>query len=135
MNLYKITLLSSSLFLFACSNETAQENINATPTTETVETPTVQSATPVQENVNADMPAVYTQDNSEVQINPPHGQPGHDCAVPVGAPLPTAGSATQQPVAPSFLQPTTAPEGVTVNPPHGQPGHDCAVPVGAPLYN
>lgn len=26
--------------------------------------------------------------NNTGKINPPHGQPGHDCAVPVGAPLP-----------------------------------------------
>lgn len=26
--------------------------------------------------------------NNAGKVNPPHGQPGHDCAVPVGAPLP-----------------------------------------------
>ncbi|HTM65196.1 MAG TPA: hypothetical protein VL093_02670 [Flavipsychrobacter sp.] len=71
-------------------------------------------------------------------INPPHGQPGHDCAVAVGAPLNS--SAGNQ--APQAQQPTTTPAqsstpagngSARINPPHGQPGHDCDVAVGAPL--
>jgi len=73
-------------------------------------------------------------------INPPHGQPGHDCAVPVGAPL-NSSSADNQP-APQIQQPATSPAqsstpasngAARINPPHGQPGHDCDVAVGAPL--
>jgi hypothetical protein len=73
-------------------------------------------------------------------INPPHGQPGHDCAVPVGAPL-NSSSADNQP-APQVQQPATLPAqsstpasngAARINPPHGQPGHDCDVAVGAPL--
>lgn len=73
-------------------------------------------------------------------LNPPHGQPGHDCAVAVGAPLngsPSANSAA--PSAPAMNFPTATPSpmpvtgGQRLNPPHGQPGHDCAVQVGAPL--
>ncbi len=48
--------------------------------------------------------------------NPPHGQPGHRCDIPVGAPLTTATNSS-----------------VTLNPPHGQPGHRCDIPVGEPL--
>ncbi len=62
------------------------------------------------------------------QLNPPHGEPGHDCAVPVGAPLNSGNTAPA--VAPSS-QPANA--NAKLNPPHGEPGHDCAVPVGAPL--
>ncbi len=73
------------------------------------------------------------------KINPAHGQLGHDCAVPVGAPLTQKNNAqkvaaptttitsTPQPVAP---KPSS---GQKINPAHGQPGHDCAVPVGSPL--
>ena len=84
---------------------------------------------------------------SGLLTNPAHGQPGHDCALPVGAPLKqnintsqattipaptttvpvTAQPSTPQPIA---QQPS---KGEKLNPAHGQPGHDCAIPVGAPL--
>ena len=74
-------------------------------------------------------------------LNPPHGQPGHDCAIAVGAPL--KGSPTASPAKPAapmnFSTPTPKPSpirasgGQRLNPAHGQPGHDCAVEVGAPL--
>lgn len=88
------------------------------------------------------------------RVNPPHGEPGHDCAVAVGAPLPDknapAGAQVQTapqtsvnippsgPPATSVMTApaqtgTTPPTGPGLNPPHGQPGHDCAIPVGAPL--
>jgi len=80
-------------------------------------------------------------------MNPPHGQPGHDCAIPVGQPLNSAPKAAQTqpnlnvPSGPRInMTPPTAPQQSTttttapgMNPPHGQPGHDCAIPVGAPL--
>ena len=81
-------------------------------------------------------------------VNPPHGQPGHNCDLAVGAPL-TGNPATTQPVnaAPAnqlLTQPQVtiaAPQGasapassnVRLNPAHGQPGHNCAVEVGKPL--
>ncbi|WP_348799792.1 hypothetical protein [Flavobacterium adhaerens] len=87
-------------------------------------------------------------------MNPPHGQPGHRCDIPVGSPLnskpatttttttPTAtsGEVTKsvsvQPPVPALLSPSSAnatetPEGM--NPPHGQAGHRCDIAVGAPL--
>lgn len=79
-------------------------------------------------------------------MNPPHGQPGHDCAIAVGAPLnsapskpaatttsatPQVISTTAQPAATPTAAPTVTAPGM--NPPHGQPGHDCAIAVGAPL--
>lgn len=76
--------------------------------------------------------------NEEVKLNPAHGQPGHDCAIPVGAPLNGTATNTQTPAPTNNTQSTTvSPVRVdqtpSVNPPHGEPGHDCAVPVGAPL--
>lgn len=71
--------------------------------------------------------------NSGVKINPPHGEPGHDCAVPVGNPLPSAVGGTITPtITPTVNTPKTN-SSVKLNPPHGEPGHDCAVPVGNPL--
>ncbi|MFO7999290.1 MAG: hypothetical protein R6U86_09960 [Bacteroidales bacterium] len=73
------------------------------------------------------------------RLNPPHGQPGHICEIPVGSPLPSssgttapAGSSTgSQPVA--TTTPTPSGETRRLNPPHGQPGHICEIPVGSPL--
>lgn len=90
---------------------------------------------------------------SSVRLNPAHGQPGHDCAIAVGAPLKGSvakvaapAPAPVQATAPNFSVasvPAAAPvqatapnfgvPNVKVNPAHGQPGHDCAVAVGAPL--
>ena len=78
-------------------------------------------------------------------INPPHGQPGHDCKIPVGQPLDgsklTTGNTTQtmtnqggpriNMTPPASAPATQTPPGI--NPPHGQPGHDCKIPVGQPL--
>ncbi|TPE44089.1 hypothetical protein [Pontibacter mangrovi] len=65
--------------------------------------------------------------NATMALNPPHGEPGHNCALPVGAPL--DGTPLPRLIRPN-LSPIT-PAGM--NPPHGQPGHDCSIPVGAPL--
>lgn len=85
-------------------------------------------------------------------MNPPHGQPGHRCDIPVGSPLnskpasatastpvPSSGeiskSISVQPPVPALLSTSSAntetPEGM--NPPHGQAGHRCDIAVGAPL--
>jgi hypothetical protein len=80
-------------------------------------------------------------------VNPPHGQPGHDCSVAVGAPLKGGTPATAQPMMSQTATPAPAvslpantntntgsnTSGAKINPPHGQPGHDCSVAVGAPL--
>jgi hypothetical protein len=94
------------------------------------------------------------QPGAAANVNPPHGQPGHNCAVPVGAPLnaapapalnagapaaPAAGPtvAAAGPLAAPGTQTTATPAPAAVapgtNPPHGQPGHDCSVAIGAPL--
>jgi hypothetical protein len=96
------------------------------------------------------------------RLNPPHGEPGHVCEIPVGEPLPADGKVpASQPVqvsggnpggitvspapsgapaptpqpAPTTIstQPTAGSTPPGMNPPHGEPGHDCAIPVGAPL--
>lgn len=81
--------------------------------------------------------------------NPPHGEPGHRCDIPVGASLDTpmpegyTPPAAQQPTSPVMQQPTSpviqqqsAPSTAGVknpNPPHGEPGHRCDIAVGASL--
>ena len=82
------------------------------------------------------------------KLNPPHGQPGHRCDIPVGAPLnskPAAQPAAPQPQVTQQQividpQPAQQHTGTTEpgfsgkpNPPHGQPGHRCDIAVGATL--
>ncbi len=50
-----------------------QQNVSATPAS-TLATPAAPLASPVSTDPNA-------------KLNPAHGQPGHDCAIAVGAPL------------------------------------------------
>lgn len=85
---------------------------------------------------------VETTDNprSTAALNPAHGQPGHTCAIPVGAPLDQANKTSTQQQQQNTTSTTISPVRVNSssatpqkNPPHGQPGHDCAVPVGADL--
>ncbi|MDR6844567.1 hypothetical protein [Flavobacterium granuli] len=74
-------------------------------------------------------------------MNPPHGQPGHRCDIPVGSPLnsPVATNSTASQVVPNSGQTVTtttmtpAKTAKGMNPPHGQPGHRCDIPVGSPL--
>lgn len=82
-------------------------------------------------------------------MNPAHGQAGHRCEIPVGAPLntPAPKTTTAQPTAttgtvstPINLNPenigttnTTAETAPGMNPPHGQTGHRCDIAVGAAL--
>ncbi len=83
--------------------------------------------------------------NTTAQLNPAHGQPGHDCTIPVGAPLDGSAATSQQaqpqnttgnntsPVRLNNSNGSTSSANPTKNPPHGQPGHDCTIPVGADL--
>lgn len=88
-------------------------------------------------------------------MNPPHGQPGHRCDIPVGQPLnskpaqpaQTASAAPNQAqtiqIDPNSLQPgkfsvengkaKSSKTAKGMNPPHGEPGHRCDIPVGQPL--
>lgn len=89
-------------------------------------------------------------------MNPPHGQPGHRCDIPVGAPLnsPVAKTAattnavqsgqssqsfTVNPPASNPVPALLSTEGTEntvadgMNPAHGKPGHRCDIAVGAPL--
>ncbi|HLT64746.1 MAG TPA: hypothetical protein VKZ80_00155 [Flavobacterium sp.] len=119
---------------------------------------------PVSNPVNAsNSSATAVSNNAPADgLNPPHGQPGHRCEIPVGAPLnsaPPAATQTQTNVQPAnnsqgFLSQGSSQAGATQqqvqpqaksgqqtapgmqgkpNPPHGQPGHRCDISVGQPL--
>lgn len=138
INLYSmkfINFLFAIIFMLgflACGNDNDGQTQTPpdNPTEATPAAATEQSLTPL-------------NTSSDVAMNPAHGQPGHRCDLPVGAPL--DGSLTppgktnpllQQPSAPAkspveINQTQTTAEGM--NPPHGQPNHRCDIPVGAPL--
>jgi hypothetical protein len=87
--------------------------------------------TPVSEKMNK-----IPDTSAAVAKNPAHGQPGHRCDIPVGAPLnsPPATNSTS-PIITNSGTPVnnSGNANPTVNPPHGQPGHRCDVKVGDPL--
>jgi len=61
--------------------------LNSAPTTATQ--PQAQM-TPATQPVTVSAPATTAPSapaDPNAKVNPPHGQPGHDCAIPVGAPL------------------------------------------------
>lgn len=143
--------------LISCKNETENQ-------TSKVIVPFTQVANPqVNQTVAAPQPSILYQQNgvnkntaTQTQpqtqtvaapvkvakgMNPSHGQPGHRCDIPVGAPLnsPVATSSTTPQVVSNSGQTvttttmTTAKTPKGMNPPHGQPGHRCDIPVGSPL--
>lgn len=97
-------LLVSSLALTSCKNELEPQESTATVETITPEATAVEQAQ-VQQNLttpnvmNSASPAQTTV-AAPVQVakgmNPAHGQPGHRCEIPVGAPLNSAPNQTQQ---------------------------------------
>lgn len=96
---------------------------------------------------------VQPQTQTAPGMNPPHGQPGHRCEIPVGAPLnskPAQNTQSQKPTPIVNTKPVEKPVmnvnsnsgsativGMStppgINPPHGQEGHRCDIAVGAPL--
>lgn len=101
---------------------------------------------------NVQNKATQTNSTGDVALNPPHGQPGHRCEIPVGAPLdgsaannspviqtqtksqsPVINNTGNVPVQSVQSNNTNTATSGNVNPPHGQPGHRCEIPVGAPL--
>lgn len=132
---YALAIISLS----ACNSKNTNKEVVEVPATNQLPaTQTAPIATTEQQN-----------NTSGLLTNPAHGQPGHDCAIPVGAPLKqniSTSQTTTAPPAPTTTVPvTTQPatsqpvaqqpssSGKKLNPAHGQPGHDCAIPVGAPL--
>jgi hypothetical protein len=94
------------------------------------------------QGIQQSAPATGTTSGDGVALNPAHGQPGHSCDLPVGAPLnskpalsTTAAQDTTKatPTATNTPNPTPNSKAQRLNPAHGLPGHKCEIPVGAPL--
>jgi hypothetical protein len=138
-------LFVTSLLLTSCKKEA--ETQNTTPTN-------VVPFTEVGRQMKTEAAAANQPQNTTAQptttaagANPAHGQPGHRCDIPVGAPLnsPIATTTPQQnkPVPAATVTTTTTPTVTTtvpttptpegMNPPHGQENHRCDIAVGAPL--
>jgi ABC-type Fe3+-hydroxamate transport system substrate-binding protein len=126
------SILAVASFLFTGCGETSSE-------TETNETEAAQEVLTITTDgeKTAETSAAPAQ---PVRLNPAHGEPGHDCAIAVGAPLDGSGGKAQPTFnAPTITQPVAQPavQGQApangLNPAHGEPGHDCAIAVGAPL--
>ncbi len=161
----KKTLLAiciGTALLYACNNSNESTEAEST-TAEDAASQTTEPSTAVEsaqmQNADSSNGSIVTNGTPETNIqptaataegmNPPHGQPGHRCEIPVGAPLnsaPTTAPAnnsgsvkpaisttpmTSIPAPTSTSAPAQTAHGM--NPPHGQPGHDCAIAVGAPL--
>lgn len=137
--LYILALVS----LTACNNKKPEpvQGYTATPN----------GLADLQKSVAAQTSATSTGGTqSNLLLNPAHGEPGHDCSIAVGAPLKASARANAPTPQPQAVQPVSQPtatvnrtpqaavatvdsKGQKLNPAHGQPGHDCAIAVGAPL--
>ena len=115
------------LVFISCKEDKSEKNAEQTTENETVKSETQNSS---------------SNNNNDIAVNPAHGQPGHRCDIPVGAPL--DGSSKQQTIkktqSPVIKNSGSVPVNSNntsasgnVNPAHGQPGHRCDIPVGAPL--
>jgi len=89
----------------------------------------------IQIDPNAVSPGKITLDNNGKQVktaqgmNPPHGQPGHRCDIPVGQPLNSKPAPAPAPAAQNLAMG----EKPKLNPAHGEPWHSCSLKVGDPL--
>jgi hypothetical protein len=89
-------------------------------------TPETQTSAP-----NTTMTKNTAESAETPDVNPPHGQPGHRCDMPVGASLKGVSSNNQPEMNTSPIR--IRQDQPTKNPPHGGPFHDCSIPVGADL--
>lgn len=144
-----------SLLVVSCKKEEIAPEITTDTTTESkliIPVRPAETTNSVQE-VQAPESNMMMQDATA--INPAHGQPGHRCEIPVGAPLNSAPKAANVSKLTTTTTTTNVPANVPqlgatntngiqnananqvtppgMNPPHGQPGHTCSVAVGAPL--
>jgi hypothetical protein len=142
--------------LLSCNNNSTREQqyvplsdvIRQLPPSKVINTsPLFNKASDASSNKSDSLPGpqapanIYStaQGAGRVALNPPHGQAGHRCDIPVGAPLNTAPTTSSAPTssAPGSVNGQYVNPGKAIaaglNPPHGQPGHRCDIAVGAPL--
>ncbi len=130
-------LLVSSLALISCKKELEPQESSSSaavvaPTAETANPNTATAATPAQMQQNTAVASPNTATpaapaNTAKGMNPAHGQPGHRCDIPVGAPLnsPPGKTASPQPNT-QFKQ--TGNDPVTVTPSAVNPGSKTTAP-------
>jgi hypothetical protein len=95
------------------SGQTQQEPV-VPPTQEQPAQLNTEPAEPVEsKSTEAVVQPSANQNNAEVMLNPPHGEPFHRCDIPVGAPLNSAPANTTRPTTSNPVQ-ATAPQ--TTNP-------------------
>lgn len=166
-NMKSVFIFISIFVLFSVvSCSPAKNDSQQTPRSPVLPQPQEQKSSAITETPATKTPEVVNPPSSEeksaqVVINPPHGQPGHRCDIPVGAPLnsspvnstrqitgnPSTNSSSNiatNPTSPTLdnarrlnsSQPrntTSVKNSGKINPPHGQPFHRCDIPVGSPL--
>jgi hypothetical protein len=127
-------LVVASFLIVGCGESTSETEANESEAAQGELTITTEGGQEVE---------TTTAPAQTAKLNPAHGEPGHDCAIAVGAPLDGSGGAPA--AQPTFNPPVTmtppaakpAVQGQApangLNPAHGEPGHDCAIAVGAPL--
>jgi hypothetical protein len=130
-----VLLASVPLFISCKDKETIVESPN------TVQEATLEQKKQALQNVapSSSQTINSSSKGGDVALNPAHGQPGHDCAIPVGAPLNGSGTSSNGAQGQTInvnnnnVTPIKASGGAGINPPHGQPGHRCDIKVGDPL--
>lgn len=143
MNKIYYLALATAIGLSACTDRTERTLKQTAPA------PALTSPSSASVPIPGSTDSNGQQKTVDIALNPEHGQPGHRCEIPVGAPLNSKPedfnnnpAMQQQPAAMPQSGPrieATIPANanssstVKLNPPHGEPGHDCAVPVGQPL--
>lgn len=128
-----IALLFAAPVFIACKDKDAK--VEKAPTI--VNQPTLEQKKQTLQNV-AGTSSTAVVSSASGALNPAHGQPGHRCDIPVGAPLDGSAASTKGQSTPINLNntnttPAATSGNVKINPPHGQPGHRCDVKVGDPL--
>lgn len=138
--LKKSTFLLSAgtmLFFSSCNSDevkdvnsenTETETVNDAPRNRTDNSVSESQSTDETVNDNKNTSLEDSKRDAVVELNPAHGEPGHDCAIAVGAPL----NSSPGIVSPDNNQSQNN-QSVKLNPAHGEPGHDCAIAVGQPL--
>lgn len=128
---FLLILLISIPFYISC-----KDNENVTKENEEV----VREATLEEKKqmLNRAAPQTNQASGDMAALNPEHGQPGHRCDIPVGAPLNGGAKKTNTSPAQGLqVSPVSGDKAPTtgkgLNPPHGEPGHRCDIKVGDPL--
>jgi hypothetical protein len=150
-HIFSVAAAFCFMLLISCKNEADKQQTVASPTRTLLSTPIntspgttttdpITTNTATTNSIKNDTITTPTK-SANLALNPKHGEPGHRCDIPEGAPL-------NSPVVKNPIQTTTPTTNTTttpanvvktvpttsnLNPKHGEPGHRCDIAVGAPL--